>query len=224
MFDFDIVKNFKRKYFGFLNWEASNTYHDDIGGGETCTVCDSKRNINAGGEDYGDSTEKHIHCPVCGWRGYRLIRYRRSGKCSTLYRKSYLRSFHPISKTILHANRGVIKYDIEDMDSALKVYKYGKKYSLLIVENRNRYSVEKLEDIEIDWNEKTVLFNLECLLMVGDVVTKQRKSLYIEIVFHEAQKILDKTNIYKWHYPSLWLIQSWPFDRFCKFFKLMRHA
>jgi hypothetical protein len=115
-------------------WKSSQYSDRDIGGTffDTCPHCGGEKEYSKGDDDYGDTTEQYVSCNLCGWRGYRRIKYQRYEKePSTIYKKSILFE---------------LKEDEPKYHTILKQY--------------FPYELKTIESFYIDWKNKQVLFKL----------------------------------------------------------------
>ncbi len=160
-----------------LNWRASQSSSSDIGGMmfDECPYCGGKKEFRRGMDDGGDNTEQYINCTICGWRGYRSIKYSSdpwSSECSTSYSHSILLNFYlgdEIEDEIIDA----YKLSDEKGNEFLFIALEDNNYKLLF---NDEQEVERLESIEIDWSKKKVKFSFDYLT--------------IDLTFNEANTIL----------------------------------
>jgi len=115
-------------------WQSMEYVDRDIGGTffDTCPHCGGEKEYSKGDDDYGDNTEQYVSCNLCGWRGYRRIKYQRYEKePSTIYKKSIL---------------------FELKENEPKYHTILKQYF--------PYKLKTIESFYIDWKNKQVLFKL----------------------------------------------------------------
>lgn len=93
--------------------------------------CGGEKEYSKGDDDYGDNMEQYVSCNLCGWRGYRRIKYRRYGQPSTIYKKSIL---------------------FELKKNEPKYHTIHKQYF--------PYKLKTIESFYIDWKNKQILFKL----------------------------------------------------------------
>ncbi|MBF0205073.1 MAG: hypothetical protein HQK67_12395 [Desulfamplus sp.] len=188
---------------GFLNWEGIEFRGHDMGGASSkvCNVCRSIKIFRHDIGDYGDNTDQKIKCSTCGWKGNRSITYRRSGTCYCHYNQSYLKIFISVSDDIVV--NGEIVLNIVCEAGTIELYLYQSHFSCLIISRNNTYSANKLNEIEIDWENKKVMFIFECTQLIGFVSTDNNETLSFGLNFDNAQAFLDKTKLYNHNYPNL---------------------
>ncbi|TQV63291.1 MAG: hypothetical protein FNT15_04250 [Sulfurovum sp.] len=155
------------KYIGEKNlfvWKSSVSVKRDIGGTNfnICHHCGGEKKFVKGYQDYDSTTEQHINCKLCGWEGYRLIRY------------------HPLTLEGLLTFRKSICLDWINLKEKKTVKKYFNCEPIRIMR------------FYVDWKEHRVFFELltleyEKVVEVLDFETAHKVFVLFELYNKEVQ-------------------------------------